>query len=140
MKNHEFSKFFFRFGISSRFWIRICVKKPKKNLTLLVDLRLIALAVSQIMNPIKNNQVEFIHAYYHTCIPIALTAMIYDSNPDPNTKPRKTVYTDIKAKREAEVIYDEAAENGLVAAKMTEMVEGLGRDLLKISVSNTNES
>ena len=96
----------------------------------------------QVVNTIKKwkNEVEFVHAYDHSCIPIALTAMIFNSNPDPNTKPRKIVYTKVKAKKKAKVIYDKAAKKGLAAAKMTEMVGGFGQDLLKISVSNTNES
>ena len=97
-------------------------------------------ATSQVAVKKWKNEVEFVHAYDHSCIPIALTAMIFNSNPDSNTKPRKIVYTDVRAKKEAKVMYDQAAKKGLAAAKMTEMVGGFGQDLLKISVSNTNES
>ena len=64
-------------------------------------------------------------------------ARIYSKNPLNNRiDPRKIIKTEIKEKSEALRFYNKAAKEGLAAAKMSKMAEGLGRDFIKFSVSN----
>ena len=84
-----------------------------------------------------SNELDFIHAFDETIIPISVVARIYAKNPMNNRiDPRKIIKTEIKEKSEALKFYNKAAKEGLAAAKMQKMAEGLGRDFIKFSVSN----